>query len=506
MYNQKDDKQASKPLLSSSGSQTKRFKSLHDQPRSCNDLLFVILFALCCAGMGIISGIAFKRGDPSLLIPSDSKEFIEKYVEPTAQGWFTDAVAQAKMDADILIGSVALALVLGLVWVQLMKTFTKLFIYLSLFLGVAALFGVGGYLLNMGFQQHNEGIQIVSYSLFAVAAILLIAVVLLRKKIALTAAMFTETCRGVQHNPGLFPVGFIVLTLFLGFAAYWVSSFIYLYSIPGESINPDSKEPPKFNEKIRNLMFFMVFTFFWISAFLSAVFQHVVAGAIATWYFSRDVTGPKSVGSPSFVSLFRAFTTSLGSLAFGSLLIAIVESLNFLLQTAKRSNSQNKLVVFIASCVQCVLGCIEGIVRYVNKFAYIYVAMHGHSFCNAAKECFDLISRNLFSSIIMDVISGFVLFMGKILFTAISVILTIGIVDQLDRTLSIVTLSLTGVISFIVLHIISHVIGVGINAVFVCYLEDLESSKDANMLYISPDVHQMLQDKVSENKNKASHV
>jgi hypothetical protein len=386
-----------------------------------------------------------------------------------------------------------------------MKTFTKLFIYLSLFLGVAAVVGLGGYLLNMGFQQHNEGIQWVSYALFAVAPILLIAVVLLRKKIALTCAMFKETCRGVQHNPMLIPVSLIVLAIFLGFAAYWVSSFIYLYSIPGESINPDSHEPPKFDEKIRNLMFFMVFGFLWISAFLSAVFQHVVAGAIATWYFSRDMTGPRSVGSPAITSLFRAFTTSMGSLAFGSLLIAIVEFLNFLLQTAKKSNSQNKLVVYVASCLQCVLGCVEGIVRYVNKFAYVYVAMHGHSFCNAAKECFDLISRNFFSAVIMDVISGFVLFMGKLLFTAISIIMTMGIVEHLGRQLSVVTISLTGAISFVVLHIISHVIGVGINAVFVCYLEDLEANKDGN-LYISPDLHRMLQDKADENRSKTSQV
>jgi hypothetical protein len=125
---QEKDGGASKPLLSTNNTPTKRFRSLHEEPRTCNDLLFVILFALCCAGMAIISGVAFKRGDPSLLIPSNSKEFIDKYAEPTVQGWFTNAVAQAKMDSDILIGSVALAVVLGFVWVQMMKTFTKLFI------------------------------------------------------------------------------------------------------------------------------------------------------------------------------------------------------------------------------------------------------------------------------------------------------------------------------------------------------------------------------------------
>jgi len=388
-----------------------------------------------------------------------------------------------------------------------MKSFTKIFIYVSLLAGIAAVIGLGGYFVSIGFRQHTEGFSVIGYILFGIAVILGFVVIALRKKIALTCAMFTETCRGVQHNIALFPISFSVIAVFLGFAAFWVSSFIYLYSIPGENIDPNSKEPPKFNERIRNLMFFMVFGFLWASAFLSAVFQHAVAGAIASWYFSRDVMSPRPIGIPAVTSLFRAVTTSFGSLALGSLLIAVVESLNTLLQYTKRTNSKNRVIVWVASCLQCVLGCIEGIVRYVNKFAYIYVAMHGHSFCKGAKECFDLISRNFFTTVIMDVISGFVLFMGKVLFTAISVLITIGIVDNMGRHLSAVTVGLTAAISFVVLHIISHVIGVGINAVFVCYLEDLESSNGkASDMYISPDVHQMLQEKAQENKVNASKV
>lgn len=120
-----EDIQSSKPLL---GDNKKRFKSLDEEPRSCNDILFAILFLACCGGMIVISGVAFKRGDPSLLIPSDTEEWMNKYAQGAVQGWFQDAVAQAKVDSDILMGSVALAVVLGLVWIQLMKTFTKLFI------------------------------------------------------------------------------------------------------------------------------------------------------------------------------------------------------------------------------------------------------------------------------------------------------------------------------------------------------------------------------------------
>jgi len=212
-----------------------------------------------------------------------------------------------------------------------------------------------------------------------------------------------------------------------------------------------------------------------------------------------------SAGKPretAMSSLFHAVTTSFGSLAFGALILAFVQFLNFLLEISKKSNTKNRLLVCLISALQCVLGCIAGIVQYINKFAYIYVAMHGYSFCHAARECFELISRNFFNAVIMDTIAGFVLFVGKALFTAICALITVGVLDAQDRPLTIVTLGLVIIISFTVLHIISHVVGVSVDAVFICYLEDLELNKGENM-YISPDLHALLQESASKHKAQA---
>jgi len=326
--------------------------------------------------------------------------------------------------------------------------------------------------------------------------LLVLLMIFLRKKIALTCAMIKEACRGVQHNTMLLPVLVIVVAVFLAFSAFWVAAFIYLWSIPDGSVPVGAGDSPHFNEKVRNLLLYQVFAFLWIVAFLSAVYQHVVAGSVAGWYFSRDVMSSRP-RETAFSSLFHAVTTSSGSLAFGSLVLAFVQFLNFLLELTKKSNTKNRFLVWVISALQCLLGCIQGIVQYINKFAYIHVAMHGYSFCKAARECFDLISRNFFSAVIMDTITGFVLFVGKALFTALSTIITIGILDANDRPISYVTLGLTASLSFLVLHIISHVIGVSVDTVFVCYLEDLEMNKGENM-YISPDVHALLQDSASK--------
>ena len=300
----------------------------------------------------------------------------------------------------------------------------------------------------------------------------------------------------------LLPVLVLIVAIFLGFAAFWVSSFVYLWSIPDDSVPVTAGGLPQFNEKVRNLMLFQVFAFLWVVAFLSAVYQHVVAGSVGGWYFSRDVMSSRP-RETAFSSLFHAVTTSFGSLAFGSLVLAFIQFLNFLLELSKKSNTKNRFLVCVINGLQCLLGCIQGIVQYINKFAYIHVAMHGYSFCKAARECFDLISRNFFSAVIMDTITGFVLFVGKALFTALCTIITIGILDARDRPLTSVTLGLTVVISFAVLHIVSHVIGVSVDTVFVCYLEDLEMNKEGN-LYISPDLHSLLQESAAKHKDNSS--
>jgi len=490
---------AKKPLLTEAPAHKEKVET----SRSCNDVLFVALFAACCVGMVVISSVGFAKGDPSLLLPT--QEWESKYAINVTQSWFTNAVAQARLDKDILIGAVAAAVVLGFAWIQLMKWFTLEFIYGTLVVGVGAVLGLGGYILSIGFKQDQDAYKYVAYVIFLLDAIFVLLIIFLRKKIALTAAMFKEACRGVQSNIELIPVSAIVVAGFLGFAAFWVASFVYLWSIPTSSVDVDPHVAPVFNEKVRNLLLYQVFAFFWIVAFLSAVFQHVVAGSIAGWYFARDAMGSRGSRETAFKSLFHALTKSFGSLAFGALVLAVLQFANFLLELSKRSNTKNRFLVCLISALQCVLSCITSIVKYINKFAYIYIAMHGYSFCHAARECFELVSRNMFSAVIMDTIGGFVLFVGKALFTAICTIIAIGALEAQSRPVTAVTLTLTIAFSFIILHIISHIVGVGVDTVFICYLEDLELNKGQNM-YISPDVHALLQECHNKHKAESSQV
>jgi len=499
-----DKKQgATEPLLrrendaefGSSYSNDPHFKGMTEEGRKFNDIIFGLLFVAACVGSVAISSVAFSQGDPNRLIPSN--EFTND-AEVQSTYWFQDSVARMKGDTDVMGGALALAIVLGFLWIQLLKAFTKLFIYLTLFIGVALVIAVGCYLFVAGTQHQSSELKIVAYCVFVLAALLILAIILLRSKIALTCELYKEACQGIQYNPAIFLVTIIIVAALSLFVIYWTASFLYLYSIPANTkvILPHS--PPQFEQGPRNLMYYQVFMFFWVTSFLSAVFQVSTAGGVATWYFSRDMNGPQSIGSPTLRSFGRSLTKSFGSLALGSLILAVVQFINFILRVVKKKNQiKNPIFSFIISCVQCIFGCVQRIVKFLNRYAYIYIAMHGDGFCSSAKNCFNLISRNFFSAAIVDLLGEFVLFVGKLLGTAACTIFTLGIVQTLGRQLSGVTIGMVAAVAFAIFSIFAHVVGVSVDTVMVCYLEDLERNKDG-ALYISPDLHKMLQQKADK--------
>eukprot|EP01116_Phalansterium_solitarium_P007447 TRINITY_DN20115_c0_g1_i1.p1 TRINITY_DN20115_c0_g1~~TRINITY_DN20115_c0_g1_i1.p1 ORF type:complete len:534 (-),score=179.86 TRINITY_DN20115_c0_g1_i1:166-1767(-) len=489
--------------------------------RRCNDVLFAIAFVAMFAAMTAIAITGFVQGNPALLVPTSdipAEEWAKNATISKAEYWFQDAVYLLKKDMPVLAGALAGSIVLAAVWVQLMRMFTRLFIWLTLIVGVCLVIALGIYVAAVGHGDlapvdnighgsiaGNHNVMIVGYVIVAIGIVLAIVCVCMRSKIDLTAAMFEEACKGVQNNPSVFIVTLLVMALFAAFCAAWLAQFVYLYSIPSDTVDPSVPRGfPTFNMKVRNLMYFQVFGFLWTSAFLSGVFQVSVAGAIASWYFSRsNSSGETDVGSPALVTLGRAFTLSFGSIALGSLILAVVQFVNFLLQQAKKASGKNKLVVFLVSCIQCCLGCLASLVKFIDRFAYIYIAMHGEGFCSSAKNCFALISRNAVAAVLVDYLGDFVMWVGRLLGMAGTTLLTMVVVHGVfDRQVSYVTLSVVAVMSFAVFTIFSRVLSMGASAVFVCYMEDQERNPDG-ALCISPHLHQQIQSKSREVNEKS---
>ena len=78
------------------------------------------------------------------------------------------------------------------------------------------------------------------------------------------------------------------------------------------------------------MQIYNLFGFFWGLFFLEALDQMVLAGAFASWYWVLDKRDVPS--TPLLASFYRVFRYHLGTLAFGSLIIAIIRMIRVMIE------------------------------------------------------------------------------------------------------------------------------------------------------------------------------
>ena len=83
----------------------------------------------------------------------------------------------------------------------------------------------------------------------------------------------------------------------------------------------------------------------------------------------------------------------IGSICFGALIIAIFKAIRIafgLLEYSTSEKVQSNIVLkLLFKCVHCILWCLEKTVEYISYWGFIFVAVHGTSFC---RSCFDAFS------------------------------------------------------------------------------------------------------------------
>lgn len=107
----------------------------------------------------------------------------------------------------------------------------------------------------------------------------------------------------------------------------------------------------------------------------------------------------------------------MGTAAFGALIIAIIKTIRAVLAYIQRQakKSGNKVLEYVMCMLQCFMLCLEKIMKFINKHAYIITAIYGHSFCPACRKAFFLLLRNILRVAAVNMIASFVLLVGKVI-------------------------------------------------------------------------------------------
>jgi solute carrier family 44 protein 1 (choline transporter-like protein) len=160
----------------------------------------------------------------------------------------------------------------------------------------------------------------------------------------------------------------------------------------------------------------------WMCQFVIGCQHMVLAGAISDWYFNRN---KNALGTPILRSGYNLVRYHLGSVALGSFLIAVVQFARVVLKCAEKylHSHRGKCVDCALKCCQCCLYCFEKILKYMSRNAYIEIAMYGYSFCQAGRQAFKLLVSNVLRVTAINSVGDFVLFLGKVLVVAATVLI-----------------------------------------------------------------------------------
>ncbi|XP_053577958.1 choline transporter-like protein 4 [Bombina bombina] len=452
----------------------------------------------------------------------------------------------AKAWPYILI-ALAIAMIVSLLFLILLR-FTAGILVWVLIVGVIGVIGYGIYHCYMEYDILNKSGQTISdvgftfnlsvyrnvketwlailIVLAAVEVILLLVLLFLRKRILIAIALIKEASKAIGHimSSLFYPV--ITFVLLIVCVAYWGITALYLAtsgaplyiistlnsSNPGcenltgktqfcdpMTFNSSNQSCPQarcifysynkeglFQSNLFNLQIYNVFGFLWCLNFVIALGQCTLAGAFASYYwaFNKPKDIPFFPVSASFMRTLRYHT---GSLAFGSLILTIIQLIRILLEYLdhKLKDAQNPCTRFILCCLKCCFWCLEKFIKFLNRNAYIMIAIYGKNFCVSAKNAFKLLMRNIVRVVVLDKVTDLLIFFGKLL-----VVGGVGVLaffffsgrlpipnDQFKSpTLNYYWIPILTVVvgSYFIAQGFFSVYNMCVDTLFLCFLEDLE--------------------------------
>uniref|UniRef100_A0A8C4EFV6 Choline transporter-like protein n=1 Tax=Dicentrarchus labrax TaxID=13489 RepID=A0A8C4EFV6_DICLA len=463
----------------------------------------------------------------------------------------------------ILIGLI-ITMVVSLVFILLLRYTAGVLLWLIIF-GVIAVVGYGIWhcyweystlsgkpganvtISDIGFHtdfsiylELSQTWLIFMISLSVIEAIVVIMLIFLRMRLRIAIALLKEGSKAISYIMSTLFYPIITFFLLAICIAYWAVTAVFLASsgnavykvtptddkcmYANHTCNPKTFSQTNFTKVcpgsqcmfafyggesvyhryILVLHLFNLFVFLWLVNFTIALGQCTLAGAFASYYWA--LKKPNDIPAcPLYSSFSRAIRYHTGSLAFGSLILAVVQMIRIVLEYLdhKLKGSQKAIARFLLCCLKCCFWCLEHFIKFINRNAYIMIAIYGKNFCTSSKDAFFLLMRNVIRVAVLDKVTDFLLFLGKLLISGSVGVLAfffftrkIPVIQEEVPSLNYYWVPLLTVIfgSYMIADGFFNVYSMCVDTLFLCFCEDLERNDGSSSrpYYMSPGLHKIL--------------
>ncbi|KAM9386361.1 choline transporter-like protein 5-B isoform 1-T1 [Pholidichthys leucotaenia] len=370
------------------------------------------------------------------------------------------------------------------------------------------------------YLQQSQTWLIFMISLSVIEAIIVIILIFLRSRLRIAIALLKEGSKAISYIMSTLFYPVITFFLLAICIAYWAVTAVFLASsgnavykvAPADdkcmyanlTCNPQSFSKTNitkvcpgsqclfafyggesiYHRYILVLHLCNLFVFLWLVNFTIALGQCTLAGAFASYYWA--LKKPKDIPPcPLYTSFSRAIRYHTGSLAFGSLILSVVQMVRIVLEYLdhKLKGSHNACARFLVCCLKCCFWCLEHFIKFLNRNAFIMMAIYGKNFCTSSKDAFFLLMRNVVRVAVLDKVTDFLLFLGKLLISGSVGVLAffffsrkIPVFQEEVPLLNYYWVPILTVIfgSYMIAHGFFNVYAMCVDTLFLCFLWDLE--------------------------------
>ncbi|XP_078605309.1 choline transporter-like protein 4 isoform X3 [Branchiostoma floridae x Branchiostoma japonicum] len=481
-----------------------------------------------------VTNSKISAGTAALALILSAQEVVQEIFTDMVSSWY------------LILGGLGAAMVVSFIYIVIMRWIAGVMVWFTIFAVIVLnIFGIYycytqyvalgnvegadssiydvGFTTNLSTYTKLQDTWLgIGIALSVILLIILLILIFLRNRIRIAIALIKESSRAVSNimSTLFFPLIPWILQLIL--FAYWGAVALFLASsgqaqyevqdynttntstasnMTGQSCTPTTFDTSAVSDSVQcafvkygatslyyqNLFYLQIFNLFglfWVMNFIVALGQCTLAGAFASYYWA--FTKPKDIPTfPLTASFGRSLRYHLGSLAFGSFIIAVVQIIRVMLEYIdhKLKDSENRAAKFLLKCLKCCFWCLEKLLKFLNKNAYIMIAIYGKNFCVSAKKAFFLIMRNILRVAAVTSVTNFLFLLSKLVVTGAigtlsfyfftgKIVFAAEYVPNLKYYMVPIIVVVIG--AYMVAACFFSVYNMAVDTLFLCFLEDLE--------------------------------
>lgn len=465
---------------------------------------------VCTAVTGVSSDACWSTYDTTAVyhycMPSNGSGNETAVKEIVSSGAFGRMVADLGKAWPVLIAAAVIAVVCGFIYLSMLWYLGPCLIYSTIIALVVGM-GFGGYFLVEHSKRVAAGTQADALTAAGIVVwvcdvIFILVVCFMRKslKVALTclkqATLAINDMKRILFLPVvkfgillLVMVWFTLVSVFIVSAGKFTSGSVH---VPGFDFNVPFKSV-EWTDRLRYGLLYHTFGTVWTLAFVMATADVIIAGAVAHWYFTPPTNGERNVVSPVSKSVAIAIKKQSGAIAFGSLVLTIVVmikwAIRYIHKKLNNAGEGGKLLKFFVCCCMCCVSCFECCLKFMERQAYIEMAVFGGGFCGSAKRAYHLIARNALRLVAVNFLGSIFSILGVVLVVVATCVSSYFITVSaysgphgVSSPILIVTLAF--LIAFVIGSVFMQVLDMSIQTMLHCFVADAEAH-NGRPIYIS---------------------